>query len=744
MGRDKKNATLEGGMPVPPAIAQAVKELETFPDIVSVGEPDLRPSGWWKIATLFRVPMPSKAEETGISSTGVKTVEPVYMYFPENFPLKAPKFFLRVDFPRTLPHINPGSGNSIVSPCIYDGSLDDLLHQGHGLTTIIDQMQDWLRKAASDSLINKNQGWEPMRLDTADEPIIYQKAKVQGFVSKTAGFRLLTCDVFKLSAGDIFKISDYTCRAMDAGFIKEITQKDFVGRKGSVGTCPVLCCWPNESVVVDTYFPETVTNLGELLEKSKLYGTYQSFWPQIQLLWNQSAKVSYAVEVVTIHCVRRPLNLINQNTNLEFLSYRVRVQYTPLGIPDMNSPVGILGHLHAVGPELLREISGASPGKMESIIHIGCGSLGSKIALHLCRAGHGPFTLIDHRWMSEHNLARHALTTAAGDKAELLKKVMENFSVSATAHNKSLQDYLAKSSSRLFEKESLIIDSTASLNVRETLASLPNATNNSRIFQTGLYSKARLGFITIEGRGRNPRVDDLSAALFDSAIDDKPLSEVLAVADDAFNRQATGQGCGSYTTIIPDTRISLHAAAMAERARQVFEGDIPEEGEVSLGFLDAAGMSLRWQTSALAKTRRVRLERKDWELRVLAPAFGMMENEVARWPTVETGGVLIGRLCLTRKCAIVTRILEAPPDSTRSRARFELGVEGLENKIAEIVKSSGLTYLGTWHSHLFGGTPSGIDEATLQKIKDLRLGIPAFNLIWHGGELTCFADYGDY
>lgn len=744
MGRDKKNTKPEGGMPVPPAIGQAVKELGTFPDIVSVGEPAHIRNGNWEVVTLFRVPLPTKATKTGISSTGVKEYEPVFMYFPENYPRKAPRFFLRADFPRTLPHINPGSKDSMVSPCIYDGSLDDLLHQGLGLARIIHQMQEWLRKAASDSLIDRRQGWEPIRLDTVDDFIIYDKAKVHGMVSKTAGFKLLACGMFKLSAGSVFRIIDYNSREIDATYLHAVTKKDVVDGECVYGIRPVLCCWPDENVVVDAYFPETVTNLGELLEKSKQSGTYHSFWPQVQLLWSQSEKLSHAVEVVTVHCVRRPLHLINQNTKLEFLSYRVRIQYTHLGNPDMNSPVDIICNLHAVGPELLREISGASPGKLDSIIHIGCGSLGSKIALHLCRAGHGPFTLIDHRSMSEHNLARHALTKATGKKAELLKKEMDNFNVRATAHTKPLQDYLEKSSSRLFEKESLIIDSTASLNVRETLASLPNPTNNSRIFQTGLYSKASLGFITIEGQGRNPRVDDLSAAIFDSAIDDKLLSRVLTVADDAFHRQATGQGCGSYTTIIPDTKISLHAAAMAERARQVFEGDIPEEGEMSLGFLDGSGLSLRWQTSALGKTRRVPLDRKDWELRVLAPAFEMMKDDVARWPTVETGGVLIGRLCLTRKCAIVTRVLEAPPDSTRSRARFELGVEGLEAKIAEILKASGLTYLGTWHSHLFGGIPSGIDEATLQKIKELRLGIPAFNLIWHGGELTCFADYGDY
>ena len=228
------------------------------------------------------------------------------------------------------------------------------------------------------------------------------------------------------------------------------------------------------------------------------------------------------------------------------------------------------------------------------------------------------------------------------------------------------------------------------------------------------------------------------------AIDNRALSQVLAESEDSFHRHSTGQGCGSYTTIIPDTKISLHAAAMAERARQVYEGDISHFGEVSLGLLTDAGMSLQWQTLPLGKTVRVPLKNSEWELRVLAPAFDIMRQDVSKWPDVETGGVLIGRLCLTRKCAIITRVIEAPLDSIRTSSRFELGTEGLSARVAAIKKFSGLTYLGTWHSHLYGSTPSGIDEATLKKIKELRMGIPAFNLIWHDGTLTCFADYGDY
>lgn len=743
MGKGKlKRKTRVLSVSIPRAIAQAWNELDTFPDILQVGKPTQSKKGW-TIAILFKVPLPTRVVEVGESSTGIKAIEPAWVVFPENYPRSAPRFFLRKDFPRNLPHINPGPKDSFVSPCIYDGSLDDLLHQGLGLTELIYQMQVWLKKAAGNTLIDPKQGWEPIRFDDVDSFIVYDMDKISSMVSNESGFKLLTCELFTLTLGTSSKILDYSPRVMDGNYVHEVTRKDFIRGEYALGMRPVLLCWPDVSTVVDEYCPETVTNLGELLEKSKQYGTYEAFWEQVQLLWIQSRKMSHAVEVVTIHCVRRPLELINQNSSLEFLSYRVRVQFTGLG-PDMNSPVDIICHRHAVGPDLLRQISGASPGKMEGIVQIGCGSLGSKIALHLCRAGHGPFTLIDNRYMSEHNLARHALTTTAGNKAELLKKEMDHFNILAKVYPTSLQEFLLRSSSRLFEKANLIIDSTASINVRETLASLPNTTNESRIFQTGLYSHGKLGFLSVEGSARNPRVDDLSAAIFDLAIENKALAEALAESGDTFHRHSTGQGCGSYTTVIPDTRISLHAAAMAERARQIYEGDIPEIGEVSLGFLTDAGMSLQWQTVSVGRTKRVPLGNKDWELRVLSPAFEAMGKDVASWPGVETGGVLIGRLSLTRKCAIITRALEAPPDSIRTSSRFELGTEGLVSRIAAIQKSSGLTYLGTWHSHLHGSAPSGIDEATLKKIKELRLGIPGFNLIWHNGTLTCFADYGDY
>ncbi len=738
MGKHKKHILY-----LPRAIVLALKEMEAFPALEIIGLPVANRKGW-VIETRFVVTLPSRSAKAGISFTMVKDYEPVYFRFPANYPREAPTVLLRKDFPRNLPHINPGPADGHVAPCIYDGSLDDLLHLGRGLTEILDRVQDWLTKAASNSLINPNQGWEPIRYDSVEKWIIYDHSKLRGLVTDKAGSGFLFVDSFMGGIFTFYRLHDYTPKPLDSAYTSFVAQMDTKTDKFQRGVRPLLFCWPDDRIEVSEYFPETVNNLGELIEKSKMYGTYNKFWSEIQQLWNRLGSKSTAIDVIAVHCVRRPLPLINQHTKLELLAYRVRAAFNFFGVLDMKTPVEIVGHTHAVGPELLREMSGSRPAKMESIVQVGCGSLGSKIAMHLCRAGHGPFTLIDNKYMSEHNLARHALTKTAGNKAELLQKDIEIFNVRATAHTKSLQDYVAKNENRLFERNNLVIDSTASINVREILASLPEAQNGSRIFQTGLYSEGKLGFITIEGNGRNPRIDDLHSMISDVAIDNKAVSKALMGEDDGFQRHSTGQGCGSYTMVMPDTKISLHSAAMAERAKKVYEGDIRDDGEILIGLMDDAGMSLRWEVSTLGRTLPVRLDNRDWELRILAPAFESMAQEVEKWPSVETGGVLIGRLCLARKCAIVTRILEAPPDSARNCGLFVLGVEGLKGKIADILKSSGLTYLGTWHSHLNGSRPSEIDKATLKKIAELRLGIPAFNLIWHNRELTCFADYGDY
>ena len=80
----------------------------------------------------------------------------------------------------------------------------------------------------------------------------------------------------------------------------------------------------------------------------------------------------------------------------------------------------------------------------------------------------------------------------------------------------------------------------------------------------------------------------------------------------------------------------------------------------------------------------------------------------------------------------ITDVLPASPDSTRSPARFVLGVEGTLDTIRGYEAFGGHTLwcLGTWHSHLAVSGPSQMDRDTA-KLLDGQIRHAAVLLIRH-------------
>jgi hypothetical protein len=145
-------------------IDDAIAQLRRHRGIKRVGTPEILQGRRWRIEIDIPVQLPSRAHARGISATGVKAIETCALMFSD-WPLRAPRPLLRNDFPRNLPHINPHRADQMVPPCIYEGSLDDLLHD-RGLDAVVDQLIDWLGKAATGTLIDLSQGWEPTRRDS--------------------------------------------------------------------------------------------------------------------------------------------------------------------------------------------------------------------------------------------------------------------------------------------------------------------------------------------------------------------------------------------------------------------------------------------------------------------------------------------------------------------------------------------------------------------------------------------------
>jgi hypothetical protein len=136
------------------------------------------------ISASVSINLPSKFIETGVTNKGIRSKEYIKFIFYDNFPLDAPKIVLRNDFPRNFPHINPSKDE--VLPCIYAGDLSELLQQPQWMNGILDQLVNWLENAASNSLLNQKQGWEPMRNDDFRGFIVYNDYEILKILSNNA------------------------------------------------------------------------------------------------------------------------------------------------------------------------------------------------------------------------------------------------------------------------------------------------------------------------------------------------------------------------------------------------------------------------------------------------------------------------------------------------------------------------------------------------------------------------------
>ncbi len=154
--------------------------------------------------------------------------------------------------------------------------------------------------------------------------------------------------------------------------------------------------------------------------------------------------------------------------------------------------------ISAIGPE-----DAAQPSML-----FGAGALGSKVASHLVRSGSVALKIVDYAKMSPHNLVRHALGGAAVGlskaealKAELLKIFPGQQDLAVEARDTSILEVLREPGfSQGFRN---LLDLTASNVVFNAIceADLPETL---RVHRAEIAHRGRLGFLSIEGAGRNP------------------------------------------------------------------------------------------------------------------------------------------------------------------------------------------------------------------------------------------------
>ncbi|MEA2878506.1 MAG: hypothetical protein QOF14_3702 [Hyphomicrobiales bacterium] len=688
----------------------------------------------------LNVEMPLAFRADGASPNGVRTTETVTVRLWPRYPWSSPSFYLRSDFPRDLPHLQPGSVTELPRPCLVDGNQREYFFQFGlvelGVFNLVQQLVVWLGRAAEGTLIHHGRGWEPTLRHDLQNVIAVDAEACRAMVDRNGGFRVLKTDFFRKSED-----GGLTCRGAITWLDVSQTQtplkhddKDLFTRRKRDGVFngETVCCliWPDklatgEEFVATSYMPETVDTFARLRQRADELHCGRAlgvFFDNLARVW-EGYFVDVPLPVGIILCARRPEPLVGSQSNIELLPYVIDIRpvkgWKTLLAGGDAEPVAPTMQLNAINPTLLRNVSGAP--ELAPVAMLGCGSVGSKMAMHLARSGVKICAVSDNGSLRPHNMARHALARdlLAGTKAPELAKELKLIGQSPSACEGDLVFDLADKERRkaILPKETrFAINTTASLGVREALSAIHPKQVKSRLAEAALFGRGDGGFLFFEGASHNPTLCDLADEL-NATVTDERVHKLLFDPEFGLTEIQIGQGCGSLTMPMTDMRLSAMTAALTEEFVECMQAT-DAEGLIIVGT-KAEASNTNWTRQSVAPFEVVDIEGpKDWTTRISQRVLAKIRAEVGRYPTVETGGVLIGSCSARLRTVVVVDLIEAPPDSTRSAARFVLGTAGLKTAIKARHRASGGTLfdVGTWHSHLADHGPSPLDRATAKQL----------------------------
>ncbi|GAB9167026.1 hypothetical protein BDS110ZK25_76080 [Bradyrhizobium diazoefficiens] len=718
-----------------PAIRSAVAELRAKYPAQAV--PVLKwNDNYVAVPLAVDVELPGRGPVGGVD---IRKREPLLLLFPiRSFPYLAPRVYSdRRDFSKAFPHLNPTGPKLPASLCLHRGSIDAWFAE-HTVSDLVERARGWLRDAARNRLIPEGDAFEPTRSPDTSGTFVYPP---EVFIAKAAGLRaaqggtagsaLVAYDLLDDESKAEIGEKEYTVRQaafvtddtleahqVIAGLLNEFAEKpEYKGQfqRRLFG----LLLWTPETDVCSRYFGELPETLGDL-----------EVWAEELGFQLRAALTSYLANglqlfsgVPIVLAVRRPQQVLGRTSDVELLNFLILAggdHWPKDGAWDPAARVRFADHRTPLTPEFAREISALPADRVaEPTVVFGAGALGSKVASHLARSGSVALKIADNAKIAPHNLVRHALggRTVGKSKAEALKDELVGLypgqgDLPIEAKNTSALSRLRNPA--FFDGYANLVDMTASNIVFNGLrdAALPDTL---RVHRAEIAHRGMLGLLSIEGTGRNPRIDDLQALIYDSAMEDDAvaawLEEVRSTRDDRVGSGGlediqVGLSCSSATMRLADEVVSFHAAAVTRRLRPYLAkgGPARTEGLVNLSFLGEEG-------DARASARPVKPTivlgaDYGWQIRIAAAVAEEMLGLMRRHSPSETGGILVGRVAATMKTIYVTRLVPAPPDSRGTPWVFERGTEKLPEALARIERRTGglLTYVGEWHTHPAGGS----------------------------------------
>lgn len=714
------------------------------------------------IAVLIEVgvDLPTRGTVDGID---IRSVEPVILAFHKRqYPLRAPAVFSdRKDFPTDrLPHLNPTSPGSAASLCLHRGSIDEWFAE-HNLREFVERIRSWMRDAARDRLIRSSDFFEPTRI--ADSTVIlmfdpndldrrvrrhwtnssgtpghaYLHSRMHGKQRETAG----------LSTRAAIHISYIFTGLPDQEDVERVkTWNAFDAEARNYEAWQLgLAMWPAKREI-NRYFGHLPTNYAELRDFAGELGV--DLRKIIDEFSRSGARCARFIPITM--AVLRPRPLIGTASHIEWLSFLLFSKESEWP-PEAEQPaddtyVLAMGHRRPLTPPFATELSGreGTSSTLARPVIVGCGAVGSRISLHLAKSGTTEQLLIDEATLTPHHLVRHGLHSGrlGKNKAEALKEeIVEIFGkssqVAPEAHAGSVLDVLQDAEK--LKSRSLIIDASASGAV---LHALTRANLSTNVCRCEIADAGRLGILSYEGPGRNPRVDDLQVQLWGLALTESAVStwlgrhrdEIEGMRGPVLEEIGVGIGCSSATMRLSDDIVAYHASQFALGVRRFASAKSRTHGHIRISeVVDDRALETHDISVKPVHLLRVRNEH-EWSVRIAASAEAVIREEFRRAGGRETGGLLIGYIHRKRATAYVSHVLPPSPDSVGTPGGFKRGVLGYAEAVEQFERQTAglLGYIGEWHTHPHGrAEPSRIDLDTLKQTHSVLgvVNMPALMMI---------------
>lgn len=638
------------------------------------------------VKVYLRIDLPTRYNE---SSGIVRGEEPVFIIFGEDYPNAAPTSIIgREDFKfDETPHIYCEK-NGVRSICLFRGNKDEWF-AGATLEDYIKHVRAWYMKLAAGELSVDGGFFEPLRLEGYSETLYYDYEKICSYISESLNIKAI--DFWRFTPNTYVCISDF-----DKTIIEAVKKKN--------EHTHAILMWDKSFRTNDSFdnrIPHTLRDLSDFVREQGFPNG------QFDALYN--ALDSYDIECfIVIIALRRSKNLIGVNTPYQLINYLVHRRKTESGEMhfDQYSQVLLCRQMNLFTLEKAKSISNCPSIPNYYITIAGCGALGSKVAMHLVRAGIDNIQFVDTDYISRHNLARHVLfgDSSANKAQELKEKAASIFHAGRYTFTADDIINLLKAADNENLKNRVILDFTAS---RKTANQLVSTRIRPRVISGAIYDSGSFALLLVESSDGKVRIDDLLLYLWSKYKTNIAVSDYLIrdkeLAGELGGIVNVGLGCNSETFVLADDVISLYGASMSIIVKDVLANNSSmDTGAIYYMAAKDGNLSVEKIDGPVVYSKSS--PKGDWDVRIFKGVIESLESETDKKAPKETGGYLIGRVNTKTHTIHVVDTIAAPKDSVHSETHFILGKKGIQNKLSTIDYESGSTfgYIGEWHSHPLG------------------------------------------